>query len=183
VNDDGSTVEGLRVLAHPLRLRLLSLLTARALSGSEAARELGESQANVSYHLRRLHRAGLVTAVDDPQQRGRTQRYQHDPVSGEQLGAGLAGDHVLLASTLAAELQRRSLEHLPGSPEAFTDAELWVRPETWTQVLAAVRQVGIDLHRQAVAPDCDDAIRVSATISLFQMEPPLTGCPADGIDG
>ncbi|WP_268815939.1 helix-turn-helix domain-containing protein [Amycolatopsis alkalitolerans] len=39
------------MLAHPLRLRLLSLLTGASLSAAEAARELGETQANVSYHL------------------------------------------------------------------------------------------------------------------------------------
>ncbi len=48
-----ASVADLRVLAHPLRLRLLSLLTGEAYSAAEAARLLDQSQANVSYHLRR----------------------------------------------------------------------------------------------------------------------------------
>ena len=161
---------GPRALAHPLRLRLLSLLTARAMSGSEAARELGESQANVSYHLRRLRDAGLLVAVDEPG-RGRTQRYRHDPAGGERLTGEGPGDQPVLAAALAAALQRRAREHRPGTAVAFTDAELWVDPATWQRALAAVRAVGADLHEHAVAAGTDGAVRVSATISLFELDP------------
>lgn len=72
-------LEGLRVLAHPLRLRLLSLLTGTARSASEAARELGDSQANISYHLRRLEAAGLVVVAEEVMIRGgRSKRYRHE---------------------------------------------------------------------------------------------------------
>jgi DNA-binding transcriptional ArsR family regulator len=65
-------------LAHPARLRLLSLLTGAALSAAEAARELGMSQANASYHLRRLERAGLVQVVEEVTVRGgHARRYRH----------------------------------------------------------------------------------------------------------
>nr|WP_243683223.1 winged helix-turn-helix domain-containing protein [Clavibacter michiganensis] len=57
---DETDLRDLRVIAHPLRLRLLSLCTRSPVSASEAARELGETQANVSYHLRRLREAGLL---------------------------------------------------------------------------------------------------------------------------
>lgn len=180
--EDPRDVRGLRVLAHPLRLRLLSLLTGRALSGSEAARELGDSQANVSYHLRRLHAAGLVTAVEEPGQRGRTRRYRHEPVSGEKVTGGDSADHQLLMAAVAAELLRRSLQHHAGSTGAFTDAELWVDPDSWSRALAGVRQVGALLHEQALPPGTRDALRVSATISLFELAPPgPAGSPvADG---
>jgi DNA-binding transcriptional ArsR family regulator len=141
------------------------------MSGSEAARELGESQANVSYHLRRLRDAGLVVAVDEPGQRGRTQRYRHDPASGERLSGQGPGDQPVLAAALAAALQRRAQEHRPGTAVAFTDAELWVDPATWQRALAAVRDVGADLHEHAVAAGTDGAVRVSATISLFELDP------------
>src|SRR6187549_612915 len=58
--DERSGVRRLRATAHPLRLEMLSLLTGAALSAAEVARELGVTQANASYHLRLLHRAGLV---------------------------------------------------------------------------------------------------------------------------
>src|SRR4029450_2282389 len=57
---EGSGVRRLRATAHPLRLEMLSLLTGADLSAAEVARELGVTQATASYHLRLLHRAGLV---------------------------------------------------------------------------------------------------------------------------
>jgi len=167
------------VLAHPLRLRLLSLLTGRALSGAEAARELGDTQANVSYHLRRLHAAGLVTAVEEPGQRGRARRYRHEPVSGEKLTLERSADHQLLMAALAAELQRRSVEHRAGSTGTFTDAELWVDADTWSRALAAAREVGALLHDNALPPAGEGAVRVSATISLFELAGPEPAGPTD----
>ena len=41
-------VSGLRALAHPVRLRILSLLTGTELSAAEIARELGLTHANAS---------------------------------------------------------------------------------------------------------------------------------------
>jgi DNA-binding transcriptional ArsR family regulator len=163
-------VRALRVLAHPLRLRLLSLLTARPLSGSEAARELGESQANVSYHLRRLHAAGLVSPVAEPGARGRTRRYRHDPSSGAHFSGGDA-DFPLLAAALAGELERRARRHRTGSPTAFTDAELWVDRRTWARAVDAIRVVGAELHEQALPAAAPGALRVSATIALFELDP------------
>jgi DNA-binding transcriptional ArsR family regulator len=168
-DEDLVDMQGLRVLAHPLRLRLLSLLTGRSLSGSEAARELGESQANVSYHLRRLLAAGLVSPVAEPEARGRTRRYRHDPASGERLSTEQSADFRLLAAALAAELQRRAFEHRAG-PAAFTDADLWVDRGTWSRALDAVRAAGVDLHEHALPAQTSGAVKVSVTIALFELE-------------
>ncbi len=53
-------VRGLRAGAHPVRLRILSLLTGSAMSAAEIARELDLTHANASYHLQVLARAGEV---------------------------------------------------------------------------------------------------------------------------
>ena len=50
---DAFTAE-LRAVAHPVRLRILSLLTGAAMTATEVAAELGLTHANASYHLRRL---------------------------------------------------------------------------------------------------------------------------------
>lgn len=60
---DDPTAE-LRALAHPLRLRILSLLTGQAMSAAEVARALGCTQANASYHLRLLASVGKVAVAD-----------------------------------------------------------------------------------------------------------------------
>lgn len=59
---DDPTAE-LRALAHPLRLRILSLLTGQAMSAAEVARALGCTQANASYHLRLLASVGGRTCA------------------------------------------------------------------------------------------------------------------------
>ena len=45
-------LSSLRSVAHPLRLRMLSLLTGTAMSAAEVARELEITHANASYHGR-----------------------------------------------------------------------------------------------------------------------------------
>lgn len=60
---DDPTAE-LRALAHPLRLRILSLLTGQAMSAAEVARALGCTQANASYHLRLLASIGKVVVAE-----------------------------------------------------------------------------------------------------------------------
>jgi DNA-binding transcriptional ArsR family regulator len=56
----------LRALAHPLRLRLLELLTAGGpASGRELAGHTGESTASVSYHIAQLVKWELVEAAPE----------------------------------------------------------------------------------------------------------------------
>ena len=120
----------LRVLAHPLRMRILSLLTGTAMSAAEAARELGDTQANISYHLRRLHEAGLVDVAEEVQIRGgRAKRYRHHPDSGRRLTSRDPGEEQLLTKAIAGELLRRAELRAPARPASLTDAELWVDPD------------------------------------------------------
>ena len=60
----------LRAMAHPVRLRILSLLTGAALTAAEIARELGLTHANASYHLRHLLAAGQIEVAGEERIRG-----------------------------------------------------------------------------------------------------------------
>ena len=65
-----------RVLADPARLRLFSLIASRGeVCACELVERLGVSQPTVSYHLKALHRAGLL----DREKRGRQVYYQSVP--------------------------------------------------------------------------------------------------------
>ena len=184
-----SGVAGLRVLAHPLRLRLLSLLTGTAYSAAEAARALGQSQANVSYHLRRLHAAGLVEAAGEVPVRGGTaKRYRHDPDSGQRVGRDLPQDagveaHLALAAALGEELRRRTAQRDTAVEGRMTDAEVWLEPAVWEDLKVRADKLGEDLHTHALPPGTEGAVRVSATVALFVMtsdeNPPGPGSPAD----
>jgi DNA-binding transcriptional ArsR family regulator len=63
----------LRALAHPLRLQLLEVLGSEGpATASRLARRLGESSGATSYHLRALHRAGMV---EEAEQRNARERW------------------------------------------------------------------------------------------------------------
>jgi DNA-binding transcriptional ArsR family regulator len=160
----------LRALAHPLRLRLLSLLTNQPMSAAEAARELAESQANISYHLRRLHAVGLLDLAEEVSVRGgRAKRYRHDPESGNKVAAGTVEEHQLMVSALTAELRRRTAQRVLGAPSATTDAEVWVDPAVWRLALDKAHGVSMLLHDNARRPHAPGAVRVAATMVLFQL--------------
>lgn len=68
----------LRALAHPLRLQLLQVLSAEGpATASQLGRRLGESSGATSYHLRALHRAGMVEEAE--QRNGRERWWQRVP--------------------------------------------------------------------------------------------------------
>ncbi len=51
-----------RVLAHPVRLEILSLLTTKRLGVNEISKKLHKRQPNISQHLMILKKVGLVFA-------------------------------------------------------------------------------------------------------------------------
>ena len=167
---DETDLRDLRVIAHPLRLRLLSLCTRSPHSASEAARELGETQANVSYHLRRLREAGLLEEAGTELIRGgRAKRYRHAPESGERLATAADGGLPLVAAALAAELTRRSTMHAAGTRPVVTDAELTVAAGTWLRAQDLARELGAVLHDDSGRRTGDADLTVSATVALFAM--------------
>lgn len=164
-------LDGLRVVAHPLRLRLLSLLTGESFSAAEAARVLGETQANVSYHLRRLAQAGLVDLVEQTQVRGGTaKKYRHNPASGETLVAGDREGHRALMGSLAAQLTRRAEGYIAESPVVFTDAEVWVSTDAWTRIQQLTRELGTAIHDAAGPRGGEGRVRIGATLAVFPID-------------
>ncbi len=165
-------LSGLRVLAHPLRLRMLSLLTGAAFSAMELSRELGISQALASYHLRQLHSAGVIELAEVRSRRGgQERRFAYRPAAPGLPGRtpsatdGLA----LFAEAVCVELRRRSQEAEAGVDRLGMDAELWVGPAEWAEAVDAVRAASIGLHRQARPPRTAGTIRVSVSAVLFSM--------------
>jgi DNA-binding transcriptional ArsR family regulator len=72
------TAAQLRGLAHPLRLQLLQVLRSDGpATATQLARRLGESSGATSYHLRALHRAGMVEEAE--QRNGRERWWQRAP--------------------------------------------------------------------------------------------------------
>lgn len=161
-------VQALRAAAHPLRLRILSLLTAEAMSAAEIARELDVAHASASYHLRVLVRAGEVVEAGEEKVRGGVaKRYRHPWDDRErQPGGDLTGQ----VRAMGQELVRRFEEREPGR-RYLCDAELWVDEETWQRALALVEEAGRLVHDGARAPRSPGARRTNLTVAAFGMHP------------
>ncbi len=169
-------VAALRALAHPLRLRMLSLLTGAAMSAAELARELEVSQALASYHLRQLADAGIVELAETRSRRGgRERRYRHrvEPTAADHPPTIDDEGHALLIEALVHELRRRSERRAPDVPGLTIDAELWVDPEDWEQARGAIARAGVMLHERARGPREAGTMHVNATVALFAMAEPV----------
>ena len=164
-------VSTLRAMAHPLRMRMLSLLTGAAMSAAEVARELDITHANASYHLRQLHAAGLLVIAEEESVRGgKAKRYRHD-LDAPGVTAPDAQSAALWYQAVAGELVRRATARRQvGAKGVTSDAELWVRESDWTAVVTAVADGVMHLHRVALPPRTEGALHVSVTTALFEME-------------
>ncbi|MBP2183567.1 ArsR/SmtB family transcription factor [Amycolatopsis magusensis] len=92
-------VELLRLVADPLRARIIGLLARETLCTTHLVEETGASQTNVSNHLRLLREAGLVTTEPC----GRYTYYTLQPSVLRTLGAAFTA----LADTAEANVESK----------------------------------------------------------------------------
>jgi len=161
----------LRALSHPLRLRILSLVTGRAMSSAELARELGLTHAAVSFHVRQLASAGYLELAETRSVRGGQERRYRSRSGGREQWE--TEDPRMTVQATAAELTRR-LDAGPTHWRVFSDGELWVEPQVWADAVARIGSVLTDLDAAATAPQTPGTVHVSATAMLFAFvdEPP-----------
>jgi DNA-binding transcriptional ArsR family regulator len=167
-------ITALRAGAHPLRLRILSLLTGASMSAAEIARELDITHANASYHLRVLAEAGQVVVDSEEKIRGGVaKRYRH-PWDDKMIQHVDPKDREAMVRATAAELVRRSPLRAKRTKGSLTDAELWVSPKTWDRVFALVEEASTLVHAEAKPPRTPGTIHVNMTAVLFQMQKDAT---------
>jgi DNA-binding transcriptional ArsR family regulator len=99
--------EQLKALGHPLRLRVLEELGAEgeSLTNRELAQRLGIDPGHLHFHVRMLHKAGLIELVDGGHRREKPYRSAARTirVAPELTSAGLSGD---LHAAMLDEVQR-----------------------------------------------------------------------------
>ncbi|AGZ38428.1 LexA repressor [Actinoplanes friuliensis DSM 7358] len=163
-------------MAHPVRLRILSLLTGASLTAADVGRELGLTHANASYHLRQLLAAGMIVQAGEERIRGGVaKRYRYDSERDRARDRETFGDQGFdtqraLFAAVANELTRRTAEANWSVGATMTDAELWVDPEVWREIRDRIVQASRDLHDAAQAPRTPGTVRTSSTIAMFRME-------------
>lgn len=169
---DRRAVSALRSVAHPVRLRILSLVTAEAMSAAEVARTLELTHANASYHLRVLHDAGeLVVESEEKIRGGVAKRYRYrvggDPTRPTP-AAGTIEDRIAWQVATHTEVVRRLPAAVRG-PGSSADIETWVDPAVWRRAMDAVSEAMNLLHEHARPPGTPGTIHVSASTQGFVM--------------
>ena len=160
----------LRALAHPIRLRIMSLLTGASLTAAEVGRELGISHANASYHLRNLLSGGLIVLAGEEKIRGGVgKRYRYD-AHREQAHGPRADDEVRADYlAIARELDRRARAAGVGpGPKLLADGDLWVEPEAWAELRDRIADAVRELHDVARPPRTPGTIRTSTSVAMFE---------------
>lgn len=171
--ENDAAMNALRAAAHPVRLRILSLLTGTAMSAAEVARELDLTHANASYHLRQLLDADeLVVDGEEKIRGGLAKRYRYPH---ERRGANpnprptSADDQVFYVRAVGIEVERRIRERAPDTRNISSDLEGWVSPEIWDRACALLTEASMLLHDHNASPRTQGTIHVSATAWAFQM--------------
>ena len=170
--DDG--LAALRSVAHPVRLRILSLLTAQPMSAAEVARALDLTHANASYHLRVLRDAGELVVESEEKIRGGTAKRYRYVVGGDPTRPATPStpeDHIAWQVATSSEIVRR-LAHRATGPGGSSDIERWVTPEIWQAAEDAILAAMVLLHEQARPPGTEGTIHVSASSQAFVMADP-----------
>lgn len=160
----------LRAMAHPVRLQILSLLTGAEMSAAELARELGLTHANASYHLRVLAAVGEVEEAGEERIRGGVaKKYRHPWERGPSGHSNSAEDRQLYIRAVADEMVRRFAHRRADGRGSLTDAEMWLPPEVWAEVVHLVEQASELVHAEARPPHTDGTVHVNLTAAAFAM--------------
>ncbi len=175
MSESDDSIAHLRATAHPLRLRMLSLLTAEAMSAAEVARALDVTHANASYHLRLLHDAGELVVEGEEKIRGGTaKRYRYDATRAVPDRTSAVDDRIAYARATALEVERRLLSATRGAGSS-SDLEAWVPVETWHRALDLLHEASHLLHAAARPAGTPDTVHTSVTVNAFTMTGGLTG--------
>jgi DNA-binding transcriptional ArsR family regulator len=179
----------LRALAHPLRLQLLQVLHAEGpATASQLGRRLGESSGATSYHLRALHRAGMV---EEAEQRNARERWWQrtperlvipnsvPPDASDTERAELKAAHAQIESILVDRDETalgRWMEIRYDLPLEWQDAQwignlrMWATAEEVRQLVASVLE---SIEPLRTAPQSDDSERqeVHFTFRVLPQQP------------
>ena len=164
-------LSSLRSVAHPVRLRILSMVTAQPMSAAEVARELDLTHANASYHLRVLHDAGELVVESEEKIRGGTAKRYRYVVGGDPTrppGPPSVEDGIAWQQATHVEIVRRMAHRVKG-PSSSSDIETWVTPETWRAAIDLVSEAMVLLHEQARPARTEGTLHVSASSQAFVM--------------
>lgn len=167
----GDDLKELRAAAHPVRLRIMSLLTGTAMSAAEVARELDLTHANASYHLRLLHESGAIVEAGEERIRGgvaKRYRYPHEE-RGRHPKRTVSQNRVAELRALAREIERRLHQRKSRGRNHFSDIEAWVPPEVAGRARELLMEASALMHDHNQPPRTPGTTHLSASSWIFEM--------------
>jgi DNA-binding transcriptional ArsR family regulator len=177
-----------KVVAHPLRVQALAVLTERPASPKELAAELGSPVGNVSYHVRELEQVGLIELVEEKKRRGAVEHFyraiSRPPLSpdewvrlslDERQGFSAWTIQLLLADASqalgAGSFDARSDRHLSRTP-LLVDEEGWRElVEVQATALRGVLEVQAASAARMDSASDEEGIPTIAAMTFFEMPP------------
>jgi len=117
-----TTVDQLQALAHPLRQRILRLLSGEPRTNKQLASRLETSPGKLHFHVRELEKAGLIALVEERPRGGIIEKYYRAIARNITLdfpvGERAMTDGGLTIATLEAARQEyvRAIAHFGGQP-------------------------------------------------------------------
>lgn len=158
----------LRAMAHPLRLRILSVLTRTAMGASDVAAELDIENSLASYHLRELASAGLIEVVERDEDAERPvgrppilYRYVLDYEDRLDRSEGRDAVFALMVQDLTRRFAAMQSRH------RIVDGEFWLSEETYKEICDLADRMSELMHDRALPPRTEGAFHASITVSVF----------------
>jgi DNA-binding transcriptional ArsR family regulator len=158
--------EQLKALGHPLRLKVLQALgeTDTPLTNRDLAEKIGVDPGHLHFHVRMLHKAGLIALAEGG--RGREKPYRpvanHLHVSPEFRSAGMATE---LNAAMLDEVTRGWNAY--GSTGEFRAGQLNVRLNA-----DVIRELFNEMLERAGAMEDEDEDQITVTVIVHPLAPP-----------
>jgi len=126
------TVEQLRAVADPLRIRIFEALTRQAMTATQVGEELNIPAPKAHYHVRELERIDLVKLVETRERSGILEKYYRA------VAKGFTASKTLLRTVPSDEALAAMRAYLDNAVQGFLRAteytvrnQLWENPKVW----------------------------------------------------
>lgn len=167
------TVEQMRAIADPLRIRIFEALTQRAMTATQVGEELQIAAPKAHYHVRELERIGLVRLVETKERSGILEKYYRavarnliappqllQSAEPGEVAAAITEMFSNLSQSFLTALDRISaqgLESFDGTMMGLGGDTVWMTPTEFKETIKAVdnlfnpyrKRRGIDGEREA----------------------------------
>jgi DNA-binding transcriptional ArsR family regulator len=176
-----------KALAHPLRVRILSLLDEGELSPTELSEKLGVPIGNVSYHVRQLAGLGLIRLTRETPRRGAVEHHytaearplitdkawREAPEIVRQAMVGAALEEAAQAVNSAAESGGFSRDgaHISRIPTALDERGWHELAEELAETMKRLRRIAEASQRRLRKASHDGELHGTAVMMLFEDAP------------